>query len=536
MISVNATYTNLIAAGAGYEWRIVNGLNTFTVSNLISGSITSSMMEGLSIGNCNASQLNLTLWSVTPDTTNPMVVQFRANDGNGSTSSWYTKGTFYIDNVQSSPYSEEVTVTAFDVMLAAEVPYLVTGTWTETTDYVVLQAIADDMGVSVNSATLSAFSTNRITLSNAPNLGVDGTTERELLSCFAAMRGGNFIIDSEGKLKLITPYSSPVDTVTVGDNTGEFEASPSETVKRVRVWLNSDTFYYAPTSSGGVDLDIDAWEALGGFCIEITIPFYASQSIADSLLTSYGDKTFYPYTASNALIDPKYEIGDGASFDASSPVISVLASQTISLDGLALSNAELKGEEISTSSSYPYKTPTERAIMKESHERQASISVLEDSIVSRVSGVEQSVSNLENEVEGIQGDVSDLDSNVQSLEQRYESTVEQLPNQITTTITTEVPSMIQDGVDSVYDTLSAYLRYYLDANNHGVLELGDSQNDFIAQLTNEKLAFLQSGTEIAWLSNSQLHIKDAEIIDSLKVGNYKWLTDSTGRMSLKWVD
>lgn len=85
--------------------------------------------------------------------------------------------------------------------------------------------------------------------------------------------------------------------------------------------------------------------------------------------------------------------------------------------------------------------------------------------------------------------------------------------------------------------LSGYLRY---AN--GVLTLGDLSSEFTAQLDNTQLAFKQGSEAIAWISNNQLHIKNAEIVSNLKVGKFQWVIDDDensstyGRMSLKWVD
>ena len=116
MISVSTTYNNIISAGGQYEWQIINGASTFSKVNLISGKITRTAYEQLSIGNVLSAQLELELRDVTVDTTSPLRIQFRATDGSTS-SSWYDKGYFFVDTVESSPYSDITKITAFDAML-----------------------------------------------------------------------------------------------------------------------------------------------------------------------------------------------------------------------------------------------------------------------------------------------------------------------------------------------------------------------------------------------------------------------------------
>lgn len=76
---------------------------------------------------------------------------------------------------------------------------------------------------------------------------------------------------------------------------------------------------------------------------------------------------------------------------------------------------------------------------------------------------------------------------------------------------------------------------YIVADN-GVLALGKVGNEFTAELDNTRLAFKQGDTAVAYLSNSRLYITEAEILTNLQIGHYQWITDSTGRMSLKWVN
>ena len=351
MISVDSNYTNLRSAGASVEWQIVNGANTYTTANLISGKISAGYMENVSIGNCISAELDLELWGVTVDSSNPLVVQFRADGG----TTWYTKGTFYIDTLEKNPYNENTTVKAFDAMLKTEVGYMASGVWANPTDEDVVDDIATDLGVTVESATATALNTDPITLSNAPHIGENGTTDREMLSYIAMLRGGNWVITSANELKLICPSTTPTNTAQVDKAVVNFAASETLTVSKVKVNVDSETYYLAPSN-----ITEDAWKALAGYCIEIDLPFYGTQTVADDLLTQYDTKTFVPFQAEGAYVDPKYEVGDGVRFQKDSTYYtSVIANQTIDISWLCPSDLYLKGEE-KLDSLYPYLSPRER--------------------------------------------------------------------------------------------------------------------------------------------------------------------------------
>lgn len=484
MITVNQTYTDIIAAGGAYEWQIVNGANTWTIENLASGSISYSLMDGLSIGNCIASQLQLTVWNATVDSTSPLVVKFRATDGNSTVSSWYTKGTFYIDTVDSSPYSEYSEITAFDAMLKAEVPI---SSWSATTDSALVSTIATAMGVTVNSTTSTALSTSPKTLTESPNLGTDGTTEREMLSYIAAMRGGNWTINSDNELELIYPYATPASSVTVGDEVDDFDTSPAETVQRVRLWLNSDTYFLAPEQ-----VDEPTWEALGGYCLEVNLPFYGSQTIAESINTLYNGKTFYPYTGYRAFIPPQYEIGDGAVFKSTNSVTSLLVTQTIDVGWLAPSSVEFKGEEI-IESNYPKRSAEQRAINRNTQEI-ASIQVETGQITSQVSQVENGLTVLQTQV-----------------------------------------TQNADGITAVNSRIDGQESYIRWDGSTSTVSIGASSAPTEAQISPDGFAVVQNGDAILEAKGHHVVTEHFEATSTMTVGRYQWADEGTNGYTLFYI-
>ena len=89
-------------------------------------------------------------------------------------------------------------------------------------------------------------------------------------------------------------------------------------------------------------------------------------------------------------------------------------------------------------------------------------------------------------------------------------------------------------ITSNQQLLEEYIRF-----KGALIELGKIGNSFVAKLSNEKLAFLQDGVEIAYISNNKLYITDAEIKNMLTIGNpsngyFDFIPRQNGNLSLKW--
>ncbi len=366
MISVNATYNTIIGNGGHYEWRITNGNNTFTKDNIVSGTITTTLYNNVSVGNALSAELDLTLRNATIDTNLPLQVGFRATNGS-SNSVWYSKGTYFIDTVDTSPYSDITEITAFDAMLKAETVYQEEGTWTPKTDAVVLQNIATDLGVMVGTNAATVFGNNPITLTNPPNIGEYGTTDREMLEYFGAMRGGNWII-SHGALEFIPLNTSPTYTANVGDAVVSFTASNAEVVKRVRLIVGAETIYAYPpvplqthTPEDITDHNneailawaasaLDSWNEIGGKLIDANVPFWGDYALGDTLYNQLKNTSIIPYKAETAYLDPKYEIGDGITIKNTT---SIIANVVNYINPLATCDLEISAEE-RLNSLYPF--------------------------------------------------------------------------------------------------------------------------------------------------------------------------------------
>ncbi len=84
----------------------------------------------------------------------------------------------------------------------------------------------------------------------------------------------------------------------------------------------------------------------------------------------------------------------------------------------------------------------------------------------------------------------------------------------------------------ISETLNGYftkeeIMQYMRFEN-GILSLGSNDSDFKTELSQSKLAFKENDTEIAWISNKQLHIKEAVVEERINIDPFIIEVDSNG--------
>lgn len=148
----------------------------------------------------------------------------------------------------------------------------------------VVAFIAGKLGVSVDER------------SEIGNFLVDSPTNvytmREVLRFIAAGSGGNFIINSMGKLQLV-PFGSPAETEE--QECSELDYGEALTVTGVRLFPDSETQYFSGTEDGFV---------VEGECA------YATQALCDEVAAKLIGKVYRPFEAKEVRLDPAAELGD----------------------------------------------------------------------------------------------------------------------------------------------------------------------------------------------------------------------------------
>lgn len=89
---------------------------------------------------------------------------------------------------------------------------------------------------------------------------------------------------------------------------------------------------------------------------------------------------------------------------------------------------------------------------------------------------------------------------------------------------------VATGTDARFEEISRYIRF-IDGN----IVLGEEGNTLTLRIENDRISFLDSGLEVAYLSNNKLYVTDGTFINSLQLGNFAFLPRENGNLSFKKI-
>ena len=94
----------------------------------------------------------------------------------------------------------------------------------------------------------------------------------------------------------------------------------------------------------------------------------------------------------------------------------------------------------------------------------------------------------------------------------------------------ETINNLDEETQTQFNEIIKYIRF-----EDGNIILGQVGNELILKIANNRISFLQSGVEVAYMSNNKLYITDTEILNSLRIGQYAFIPRANGNLSFKWV-
>lgn len=131
--------------------------------------------------------------------------------------------------------------------------------------------------------------------------------------------------------------------------------------------------------------------------------------------------------------------------------------------------------------------------------------------------------------DAIRLEVSETYTTGEELESMISTRIEQLSDSITVTFT-ELQAVVDgnaDAADQRFQEISSYIRF-----ENGNIILGETGNELTLVIQNDRISFLDQGAEVAYISDKQLYITDANFLNSLQVGKFKWLPRENDNLSL----
>ncbi len=140
---------------------------------------------------------------------------------------------------------------------------------------------------------------------------------------------------------------------------------------------------FAPYSRVVINIDDDTAVSAGndsGYTLQIECP-WGTQAMAENILRGLAGKSYQPFQAKDAQLDPAVELGDTLSIGG---VRGVLYQQSTKLTAGALSQIAAPGEQ-EIDHEYPYKSPTTRKFTRQVKMLRAELTIAEGQIAAKVS-------------------------------------------------------------------------------------------------------------------------------------------------------
>lgn len=228
MYSVSNLYNTIIANSSHwFESRVlINGV-AYGESTLMSVGTVYRVFsqEQPTVGGCLAAELEVKM--LAPSSSIPRMAQVkpyvRVTDGT-QTSEWIPQGIFFIDTRETSHNDDGldvITLHCYDAMLKAEADYQDTSVGYPHTAGYVVRVIAKAMGLQSSTSVWDGVDsrTQELLTTTVYNVGLPiGFSMRETLGNIAAMYCGNWIINYDGQLRLVTLTELPDETYYLVDS------------------------------------------------------------------------------------------------------------------------------------------------------------------------------------------------------------------------------------------------------------------------------------------------------------------------------
>ena len=85
-----------------------------------------------------------------------------------------------------------------------------------------------------------------------------------------------------------------------------------------------------------------------------------------------------------------------------------------------------------------------------------------------------------------------------------------------------------DGdVQRFFNEQAKYIRF-----DNGDIVLGEAGNEIILTLENDRVSFTQDGLEVAYFANQKMYITSAEFANYIQIGQFRWIKEANGSLSL----
>ena len=150
---------------------------------------------------------------------------------------------------------------------------------------------------------------------------------------------------------------------------------------------------------------------------------------------------------------------------------------------------------------------------------------LEQNLLATIQVTEQNIQSVVSESYILKDEAESLVSSVSTEIEQTKNSVEIQFNQFSAEI-----EAVAAGTDAEFEEIRKYIRFV-----DGQILLGEVGNELELQIANDRISFLQDGTEVAYFSNRKLYVTDTQILHSLQLGSFAFMPRSNGNLSFKKI-
>ena len=164
---------------------------------------------------------------------------------------------------------------------------------------------------------------------------------------------------------------------------------------------------------------------------------------------------------------------------------------------------------------------------------QAQQSIKKDYTLNTAQAVEQAsqalASLIQQTADSIQLMVSDTYATKDGVESEISTRLTQLSDSFTFEFERIQATVNENDAEAreQFETIHKYIRF-----EDGNIVLGESGNELVLHIENDRISFLDSGAEVAYFSDKQLTVLDGHFLNSLRVGAFAFLPRENGNLSL----
>lgn len=95
-------------------------------------------------------------------------------------------------------------------------------------------------------------------------------------------------------------------------------------------------------------------------------------------------------------------------------------------------------------------------------------------------------------------------------------------------------SDLNEAFNADRELRGAYIQFGSDITSNPYMDMGNPDSPNKMHLTNSKMSFMSNDAEVAYISDKQLMINNAQVINDFRIGNFIWTKRANGHTSFKY--